>query len=119
MLDSLGHSETYRFALGLQTAIAKVLQGSSNLLSTLIVVNSAAIAKALQKSSNLLSTPIVVNPEAIAKALWESSKLLSTQIVVNPAAPSAFHFEFGNFDQFLNTLDGHTVHGIIMALLNR
>ncbi|WP_419624240.1 hypothetical protein, partial [Thiolapillus sp.] len=77
------------------------------------------IAKALQGSSNLLSTQIVVNPAAIAKALQESSNILSTQIVVNPAAPSAFHSEFGNFDQFLNTLDGHTAHGIIMALLNR
>ncbi|WP_419583274.1 hypothetical protein, partial [Thiolapillus sp.] len=81
--------------------------------------NPAAIAKALQGSSNLLSTQIVVNPAAIAKALQESSNILSTQIAVNPAAPSAFHSEFGNFDQFLNTLDGHTAHGIIMALLNR
>uniref|UniRef100_UPI003AF794A7 hypothetical protein n=1 Tax=Thiolapillus sp. TaxID=2017437 RepID=UPI003AF794A7 len=88
-------------------------------LFTQIVVNPAAIAKALQGSSNLLSAQIVVNPAAIAKALQESSNILSTQIVVNPAAPSAFHSEFGNFDQFLNTLDGHTAHGIIMALLNR
>ena len=74
----------------------------------------------LQGSSNLLFTQIVVNPAAIAKALHESSNLLSTQIAVNPTAPSAlFHSEFGNFDQFLNTLDGHTAHGIIMALLNR
>ena len=67
-----------------------------------------AIAKALQESSNILPTQIVVNPAAIAKALQESSNILSTQIVVNPAAPSAFHSEFGNFDQFLNTLDGHS-----------
>ena len=78
-----------------------------------------AIAKASQLSSNLLSPQIVVNPAAIAKALQESSNILSTQINVNPAAPSAFHSEFGNFDQFLNTLDGHTAHGIIMALMNR
>ena len=97
MLNRLGHSETYRFTLGLETAVAKVLRGSSSLLSTQTVVNPAAIAKALQESSNLLST----------------------QIVVNPAAPSAFHAEFGNFDQFLNTLDEHTAHSIIMTLLNR
>ena len=39
MLNRLGHSETYRFALGLETAIAKALQGSSKLLSTQIVAN--------------------------------------------------------------------------------
>ena len=82
-------------------------------------MNRATIAKALQGSSNLLPTQIVGNPVAIAKALQESSNILSTQINVNPAAPSAFHSEFGNFDQILNTLDGHTAHGIIMALLNR
>ena len=60
-----------------------------------------------------------VNPAAIAKALQGSSNLLSTKIVVNPAAPSVFRSEFGNFDQFLNTLDGHTAHDIIMALQNR
>ena len=84
-----------------------------------MVANPAAIAKALQGSPNLLSTQIVGNPAAIAKVLQESSNILSTQIAVNPAAPSAFHSEFGNFDQFLNTPDGHTAHGIIMALLNR
>ena len=89
------------------------------LLSTQIVVNPAAIAKALQGSSNLLSTQIVVNPAAIAKALQESSNILSTQIAVNPTVPLAFHSEFGYFDQFLNTLDGHAAHGIIIALLNR
>ena len=78
MLNRLGHSETYRFIPELETAIAKVLQGSSNLLSTQIVVNPAAIAKALQESSNLLSSQIVVNPAAIAKTLRESSNLLST-----------------------------------------
>ena len=67
MLNRLGHSETYRFALGLETAIAKVLQGSSNLLSTQIVVNPAAIAQTLQESSNLPSLQIVVN--LAAKAL--------------------------------------------------
>ena len=67
MLNRIGHSETYRFALELETAVAKVLQGSSNLLSTHIVVNSAAIATASQESSNLLSTQIVGNPAAIAK----------------------------------------------------
>ena len=78
MPNRLGHSETYRFNLELETAIAKVLQGPSKLLSTQIVVNSVAIAKALRESSNLLSPQIVVNPGAIAKALWESSNLLST-----------------------------------------
>ena len=72
MLNRLGHSENYRFALELETAIAKVLQGSSNLLSPQIVVNPAAIAKASQESSNLLSTQIVVKPAAIAKASQES-----------------------------------------------
>ena len=78
MPNRLDHSETYRFTQELKTAIAKVLQGSSNLLSTQIVVNPAAIAKALQESSNLLSSQIVVNPAAIAKTLRESSNLLST-----------------------------------------
>ena len=100
-------------------AIAKALQGSSKLLPTQIVANPAAIAKAMQGSPNLLSTEIVVNPAAIAKALQECSNLLSTQIVVNPAAQSAFVSKFGKFDQFLNSLEGHTAHGIIMALLNR
>ena len=27
---------------------------------------------------------------------------------MNPATPSAFHSEFGNFDQFLNTLGGQS-----------
>ena len=53
MLNRLGHSETYSFTLELETAIAKVLQGSSNLLSTQIVVNPAAIAKALLGSPNM------------------------------------------------------------------
>ena len=74
MLNRLGHSETYRFTMELETAIAKALQ--------------------------------------------ESSSLLSTQVVVNPAAPSVFHSEFDNFDQFLNTLEGqgsvHTAHGIML-----
>ena len=99
--------------------MAEALQGSSNLLSTQIVVNPMAITKALQGSSNRPSTQIVVNPAAIAKTLHGSSNLLSTQIVVNSAAPSAFHSELGHFDQFLNTLDGHTAHGIIMTPLNR
>uniref|UniRef100_UPI003AF97398 hypothetical protein n=1 Tax=Thiolapillus sp. TaxID=2017437 RepID=UPI003AF97398 len=68
MLNRLGHSETYRFTLELETAIAKVLHGSSNLLSTQTIVNSTAIAKEMQESSNLLSPQIVVNPAAIAKA---------------------------------------------------
>ena len=68
MLNRLGHSETYRFTLELETVIAKVLQGSSNLLSTQIVVNPAAIAKASQESSDLLSPQIVVNLAAIEKA---------------------------------------------------
>ena len=72
MLNRLGHSETYRFALELETAIAKVLHGSSNLLSSQTIVNSTAIAKEMQESSNLLSPQIVVNPAAIAKALQES-----------------------------------------------
>ena len=46
---------------------------------------------------------VVVNPAAIANVLQGSSNLLSTQIVVHRAVPSAFHSEFGNFDQFLNT----------------
>ena len=75
MLNRLGHSETYRFALGLETAIVKVLQGSSNHLSTQIVVNPASIAKALQGSSNLLPTQILGNPVAIAKASQGSSNL--------------------------------------------
>ena len=66
-----------------------------------------------------MSTQIVVNPAVIAKALQKSSNLLSTKIVVNPVAPSVFHSEFDNFDQFLNTMDRRTAHGIIMALLNR
>ena len=82
MLNTLGHSEAYRFALGLETAIAKVLHGSSNLLSTQIVVNPAAIAKEMQESSTLLSLQIVVNHAAIAKASEESSNLLSPQIVI-------------------------------------
>ena len=77
MLNRLGHSETYRSALKLETAIAKVLHGSSNLLSTQTIVNSTAIAKEMQESSNLLSPQIVVNPAAIAKASQESSNLLS------------------------------------------
>ena len=68
MLNRLGHSETYRFALKLETATAKEMQESSNLLSLQIVVNPAAIAKALQGSPNLMSTQIVGNPVAIAKA---------------------------------------------------
>ena len=68
MLNRLGHSEAYSFTLKLETAIAKVLHGSSNLLSTQTVVNSAAIAKALQEFSNLLSSQMVVNPSAFAKA---------------------------------------------------
>ena len=68
MLNRLGHSETYRFAPELETAIAKVLHRSSNLLSTQIVVNPAAIAKASQESSDLLSPQIVVNLAAIEKA---------------------------------------------------
>ena len=56
MLKRLGHSETYRFTLKLETAIAKVLQESSSLVSTQIVVNLSVSAKALQESSNLLST---------------------------------------------------------------
>ena len=60
MLDRLGHSETYRFALDLETTIAKVLHGSSNLPSPQIVVNPAAIAKASQESSNLLLPQVVV-----------------------------------------------------------
>uniref|UniRef100_UPI003AF96FDB hypothetical protein n=1 Tax=Thiolapillus sp. TaxID=2017437 RepID=UPI003AF96FDB len=60
MLNRLGHSETYRFALKLETAIAKEVQESSN-LSPQIVVNPAAIAKASQESSKLLSAQIVVN----------------------------------------------------------
>ena len=48
MLNRLGHSETYRFALELETAIAKVLHGSSNLLSTQIVVSPVAIANEMQ-----------------------------------------------------------------------
>ena len=68
MPNRLGHSETYRFTLELETAIAKVLLGSSNLLSTQIVVSPAAIAKEMQESSNLLSPQIVVNPAAIATA---------------------------------------------------
>ena len=86
MLNRLGHSETYRFALELETAIAKALHGSLNLLSTQTVVHSATIAKEMQESSNLLSHQIVVNPAAIAKASQESSNLLSPQIVINPAA---------------------------------
>ena len=86
MLNRLGHSETYKFALKLETAIAKVLHGSSNPLSTQTVVNSAAFAKEMQESPNLLSPQIVVNPAAIAKALQGSSNLLSTQIVANPVA---------------------------------
>ena len=49
MLNRLCHSEIYRFALKLKTAIAKVLHGSSNLLSTQTVVNSAAIAQEMQR----------------------------------------------------------------------
>ena len=67
MLNRLGHSETYRFALKLETAITNVLHGSSNLLSTQTIVNSTAIAKEMH-----LSPQIVVNPAAIAKALQES-----------------------------------------------
>ena len=48
MLNRIGHSETYRFALKLETAIAKVLHWASNLLPPQIVVNPAAIAKTLQ-----------------------------------------------------------------------
>ena len=55
MLNRLGHSETYRFAMEFETAIAKVLQGSSNLLSTQTVVNFGAIAKDMQESASLLS----------------------------------------------------------------
>ena len=119
MLNRLGRSETYRFALGLDTAIAKASQESSNLLFPQVVVNPAAIAKTSQESSNLQSPEIVVNPAAIAKALQESSSPLSTQIVVNSAAPSACHSAFDNFVQFLNTLDDHAAHGLIMALLYR
>ena len=71
MLNRLGHSETYRFILKLEMAIAKVLHGTSNLLSTQTVVNSAAIAKEMQESSNLLSPQIIVNPAAIARASQE------------------------------------------------
>ena len=77
MLNRLGHSETYRFALKFETAIANVLHGSSNLLSTQTIVNPTAIAKEMQVSSNLLSPQIVVNHAAIAKASQESSNLLS------------------------------------------
>ena len=66
MLNRLDHSETYRFTLELETAFAKVLQESSNLLFPQIVVNPVAIAKALHESSNLLSPQIVVNPAVIA-----------------------------------------------------
>ena len=48
MPKRLGHSETYRFTLELETAIAKVLHGSSNLLSTQIVVSPVAIANEMQ-----------------------------------------------------------------------
>ena len=108
MLKRLGHSETYRFTLKLETANAKVLQESSSLVSTQIVVNLSVSAKALQESSNLLSTQVVVNPAAIAYAFQGSSNLLSTQVVANPAAPLVFHFEFDNFGQFLNKYTGGT-----------
>ena len=86
ILNRLGHSDTYRFSLKLETAIAKVLHGCSNLLSTKTIVNSTAIAKEMQESSNRLSPQIVVNHAAFAKASQESSNLLPPQIVVNPAA---------------------------------
>ena len=76
MLNRFGHPENYRFTLELETGIAKVLHGSSNLLSTQTIVNSAAIAKEMQEFSNLLSPQIVVNPAAIAKASQESSNLV-------------------------------------------
>ena len=42
MLNRLGHSETYRFTLEHETAIAKALQESSSLLSVPIVVGPDA-----------------------------------------------------------------------------
>ena len=42
MLNRLGHSETYRFILEHETAIAKALQESPNLLSVPIVVSPDA-----------------------------------------------------------------------------
>ena len=39
-------------------------------------------------------------------AVQESTSLLFTEIVVNATAPSLFHSDFDNFDQFLNTLEG-------------
>ncbi|KAL4233685.1 hypothetical protein ACF0H5_008366 [Mactra antiquata] len=54
----------------------------------------------------------------MATALESTSLLLTTQIVRKPNAPSIFHSEFDNFDQFVNTLTGagsiHTAHGIMM-----
>ena len=55
---------------------------------------------------------------AIAKALEETSSFLSSQIVRNPAAPSIFHSDFDNFDQYVNDISGtgsvHTANGIML-----
>ena len=55
---------------------------------------------------------------AIAKALEETSSFLSSQIVRNPAAPSIFHSDFDNFDQFVNDISSarlvHTANGIML-----
>ena len=56
MLNRLGHSETYRVTLEFETAIAKALQESSNLLSTQIVVNPAAPSVLHSEFGNLISS---------------------------------------------------------------
>ena len=55
---------------------------------------------------------------AIARSMDETSSVLTNQIVRNPTAPSVFHSEFDNFDQFVNDIQGkgsiHTAHGIML-----
>ena len=51
----------------------------------------------------------------LAKHCWCPQAFFSIQTVVNPAAPSVFHSEFGNFDQFLNSLENRSLFSQLMA----
>ena len=59
---------------------------------------------------------------ALAKtALDQASGVLPTQIVRNPAAPSTFHSDIDNYDQFIDEQSGggstHTGHGRMLQEL--
>ena len=60
---------------------------------------------------------------ALATALDDASSLLIPQLVRNPSAPSLFHSDFDNFDQFVRDLSGsgsvHTAHGIMLQNVTR